>query len=462
MEFNDKDWKLSLPPLPVQRAALAKSRGNKGFGFFMDPGMAKTATTLNEFLMAYDAGVVNFMLVVCPNGLQENWRSEAQKMGFPLNVSIYPDMPGKEGLLIINYEKMINSPFDDIEKFLRQNKTYAVCDESHRVKNPKAKTTKAIVYLFEFATIKRVLTGTPVANNVVDLWSQLRIIGKHGSHRTPYTFRNRYAIMGGFMGKQVIGVQKEDELRSHLEDCSFIAKKEEWMKTLPPKVYSVIGYEMLPNQKKAYERIKKDRFVEFNDKEISATMAITALMKMQEVTSGFMFDDNGELVNFCPTKNPKIDAICDLMDDVIGKAIIFAYYKPTIDLLESRISKSYKTVVIRGGMDRASVSKAFTSFNNDDGVKVLVAQITAAKEGLTLLGSNKFPCYTTIFAENTYSIIDRTQAEDRNHRYGQTSEQVMYYDMVGSPIESDIIKALQEKKSLIEVIRGRGDVEIHK
>ena len=419
--------------------------------------MGKTGTALNEFLMAEGAGQVNLMLVVCPNGLRENWSAEAFKMGFPYPVAIYPEPTPKKGVLIINYEKIIGDPFDDIEKIIRKNKVYAVCDESHRVKNHKAKVSKAITYLFDFAVIKRVMTGTPVANNIVDLWSQLRIIGRNGPHRTPYTFRNRYGVMGGFMGKQIIGTQREDELRQILDECSFTAKKIDWMSTLPPKVYHSIHYEMSGAQKKAYERIYKDRFLEVDGKEVTAQMVITALMKMQQITSGFMIDDDGEVINLCPKRNPKIEAVCDALEDVNGKVIVFAHYKHTINMLEDRLSRISHVVTIRGGMDRSEIVNVVSAFNNDDRIGILLAQTATAKEGLTLLGTSSQPCHTTVFVENTYSIIDRTQAEDRNNRNGQTSGQVTYYDMVGSPLESTIIKALQDKKDLIEVIRRRND-----
>ena len=96
-------------------------------------------------------------------------------------------------------------------------------------------------------------------------------------------------------------------------------------------------------------------------------------------------------------------------------------------------------------------------FNNNNTVRYLIAQTSTAKEGLTLLGLETNPCHTTIFVENTYSLINRTQAEDRNHRHGQVADQVSYYDLVGSKIESRIIKALQTKKDLVKsVLEGKG------
>jgi len=451
-------WPFNMPPLPVQQKALEMADESAGFAFFMDPGMGKTGTVMAEFTNMEKKGVVDLLFVVCPNNLRANWKAEAEKMGFEYEVAIYPEPPPKVGMWVINYEKIISTAFDKIYATLKKRNFYGVCDESHRIKNFKAKTSKAIIFLFDLATIKRVMTGTPLANNVVDLWSQLRAIGKHGAHRSPYTFRNRYGVMGGWMGKQVVGTQREDELRDILSYCTFRAKKKEWMASLPPKVYQILGYEMNAKQKQAYNQIYKDRFLAVDDgQEVTAQMVITALMKMQQVTSGFMIDDKGEIIDFCNTKNPKIDAVVDAMEDIVGKAIVFAHYQQTVNLLEKGL-KDYKPLVIRGGMRVEDVRDLVKAFNSSDGRKVLIAQTATAKEGLTLLGTENQPCFTTIFVENTYSLIDRTQAEDRNHRHGQTAEQVCYFDMVGSPLESKIIKALQSKNDLVKTVMESRDV----
>jgi SNF2 family DNA or RNA helicase len=445
-------WPFNMPPLPVQAEALKRADESVGFAFFMDPGMGKTGTVMAEFTNMEKKGTVDLLFVICPNNLRANWKTEAEKMGFEYDVSIYPEPPPKVGMWVVNYEKIISTAFDTIYGVLKKRKFYGVCDESHRIKNFKAKTSKAIIFLFDLATVKRVMTGTPLANNVVDLWSQLRAINKHGAHRSPYTFRNRYGLMGGWMGKQVVGTQREEELRDIMSLCTFRAKKKEWMASLPPKVYSTLGYELNAKQKQAYNQIYRDRFLAVDDgQEVTAQMVITALMKMQQVTSGFMIDDKGEIIDFCSNKNPKIDAVVDAMEDIVGKAIVFAHYQQTVNLLEKGL-KDYKPLVIRGGMKADDVRELVKAFNGEDDRRVLIAQTATAKEGLTLLGTENQPCFTTIFVENTYSLIDRTQAEDRNHRHGQTAEQVCYFDMVGSPLESKIIKALQSKNDLVKTV----------
>ncbi|CAB4155790.1 DEXDc domain containing protein [uncultured Caudovirales phage] len=446
------DWPFNMPPLPVQAEALKQSDEMRGFAFFMEPGMGKTGTVMAEFTDLARKKEVDLLLVVCPNNLRANWRSEAEKMGFEYEVAIFPEPAPKLGMWIVNYEKMISKSFDEIYSKVQKRDFYAVCDESHRIKNFKAKVSKAVIYLFDHAKVKRVMTGTPMANNVVDLWAQLRAINKHGGHRSPYTFRNRFGVMGGWMGKQIVGMQRDAELKEMLAECSFTAKKKEWMASLPPKAYYTLGYEMNIDQRRFYKQIMKDRFLAIDDKEVTAQMVITALMKMQQITSGFMIDDDQKVIHLCePGKNPKIEAIKDIIEDIPGKAIIFGHYRETINMLERALGP-YDPLVIRGGMDKDDVSDIVSCFNKRDDQRVIIAQTSTAKEGLTLLGTVNVPCCTTIFAENSYSIIDRTQAEDRNHRHGQVSDQVSYYDMAGSPIEAKIIKALQDKKDLVKVV----------
>lgn len=455
--MTDK-WTLDVTPLPVQEEALKQSGNLRGYAYFMEPGMGKTGTILSEFSYAESRGAVDLLVVVCPNNLRANWRYEAEKMGFGYDVAIYPEPAPEKGMWVFNYEKIISNPFDELVKVMKKRNVFMVCDESHRIKNFKAKVSKAAIFLFDMAKVKRVMTGTPIANNVVDLWSQLRAIGAHGSHRSPYTFRNRYGVMGGWMGKQIVGTQREEELREILAQCAFRAKKKDWMSTLPPKVYYSLGYEMTPRQQELYEQIKRDRLVFLEDgSEVSAQLVVTALMKMQQITSGFMMDDEGNVARLCGNHNPKLDAVQEQVDEVEGKVILFAHYRHTIDELESRLHKK-NPLVIRGGMKKEDVMAVVASFNGDDDRTLLIAQTSTAKEGLTLLGTNDVPCHTTIFVENTYSIIDRTQAEDRNHRHGQNAEQVSYYDLVGSPIEHKIILALQNKKDLIKTVMENRNV----
>ena len=252
------------------------------------------------------------------------------------------------------------------------------------------------------------------------------------------------------MGKVVVGVQRETELKELIDSCAFQAKKKEWMSTLPPKAYYTLDYEMNADQKAAYKKIYNDRFMVVDGQEITAQIVLTAMMKMQQITSGFMMDDTGRIVDLVGSKNPKLDAVAEALEDIKGKVILFAHYRHTIDMLYSRFGAN--AVVIKGGMDKKTIEEVKKAFNTTDSVKYLIAQTSTAKEGLTLLGTEKVPCHTTIFVENTYSLIDRTQAEDRNHRHGQVAEQVSYYDLVGSKVESRIISALQNKRDLVKSV----------
>ena len=447
-------WPFDMDPLPVQRVALDKAHNQKGYAFFLEPGMGKTAIVMAEFTDLHDKGTVDLLVVICPNTLRSNWEAEASKFGFKHDVVIFPDPAPTNGMWIINYEKLVTTGVEDIYNEICKRKAYVVCDESHRIKNPKAKSTKAALALFDRAKIRRVMTGTPMANSVVDLWPQIRAIGFHGIHKNPYTWRNRYGVMGGWMGRVVVGVQREDELKATLDDCSFQAKKKEWMSSLPPKAYYTLGYEMTKKQRDAYRIIYKDKFLSIDDQEVTAQIVITALMKMQQITSGFTIDDAGNVIDLVGAKNPKILAVEEALEDIEGKVILFAHYRHTIEMLHSRFGED--AVKIIGGMNRQDIETAKAAFNTDDKVKYLIAQTATAKEGLTLLGSTKNPCHTTIFVENTYSLIDRTQAEDRNHRHGQVADQVSYYDLAGSSVEARIVKALQEKKDLVKtVMEGR-------
>jgi SNF2 family DNA or RNA helicase len=357
-------WHIEGKPYDVQTAALEAAQGQTHWAHFLEQGLGKTAITLNEF-MEYDD--VNFMLVLCPNSKKSDWVDDAKEWA-GLEFEAWPDISvGYEGDgLALNYETLISRGMDHMKTLMKMHRVMLVLDESSFIKNPQSKRTKAALLLAKKAVRVRILNGTPMTQSVMDLWPQLRIVGAINGVN-PYAFRNRFATMGGYMGKQVTGVRNEAELHQLLGKHSFRALKTDWT-DLPDKIYTHRRVEMVGEQKKAYHDM----------------------------------------------------------------------------LQESR--------VIRGQMSVEEIKEAKRAFNEDPECRVLILQIQAGSFGHTLLGgkgANR--CATTIYFENSYSLLNRAQIEDRNHRYGQDQSPV-HVDIACSGIDVKIIKSLQSKKSIASAI----------
>jgi len=250
------------------------------------------------------------------------------------------------------------------------------------------------------------------------------------------------------MNKVVIGVQNGDQLRDKMMAVSWTATKKKWT-DLPEKLYTVREHELTSEQKQMYNKMFRDMVIEVKEKVLSVTQAVHKYSKLQQITSGFVYDtDESEPVSIMDfNKVPKVKLLDEILDEIDGKVIIFGHYRPTIEALQAHLKCNY----IKGGMKEAEIEHQKAEFNYGKG-QCLVAQSAAAKYGLTLLGNEDMPCHTTIYFENNYSLDARIQSEDRNHRHGQKNP-VLYIDLAGTNVERRIIKALQDKNNMSKAIQ---------
>lgn len=435
--------------LPVQAEALKQAAPHKRYGLFMEMGLGKTFTVLTEFEQLYEEKKADVMVVFCPNSLIATWKNEVEKHHFDFPVVVKPGKgdriePGT--LVVYNYESIIATAGEKIPLLLRQHRCYCVFDESVQIKNFKSQRWKKIRAWEEDMFMVRLLSGRPMVQNAMDLWSQLKLIGGKVNN-SPYAYRNKYCRMGGWMNKVIVGINNEDELRGIMKEVSWTATKKKWT-NLPEKLYTTRSYEMTSVQKKAYNDMFKNMVVEIKEKMITVDQAVHKYSKLQQVTSGFMIDEDGEatpLMDF--DKVPKVQLLDEILEEATGKVIVFAHYRATVNAL----IKKYKPCFITGGMKEEEIKDQMWNFNGSD-AQIIVCQSAAAKYGLTLLGNEQMGCNTTVYFENNYSLDARIQSEDRNHRHGQKNP-VLYIDLVGTPVESRIIRALQAKDGLSKAIQ---------
>ena len=445
------NWLLKGEPYEVQAEAIRKAAGRRGFGFFMEMGLGKTATAYAEFANLLESDLVDTMVVVCPQSLKQVWVDEAEEWELGYGVETWPkpreDVPWH--VLAINYEALIGAGGRYLDNFmgnpLRDNRVYLVMDESIHVKNPRAKRTKRMIALAAKAEYVRVLSGAPIVQSPLDLWGQMRCIGELKGVN-PYAFRNRFCSMGGYMGKQIVGARNEEELTGIIEDHSFRAKKSNWT-NLPEMLFNIRNYKLTGEQSRQYLEMKDQLVLNVKDEVITAPMVITQMMKLQQISSGFVIDEQGSTIELVEEKNnPKLKLTSEIVEELDSKVIIFAFYKNSIKML----TELFDCACITGNQSPEVQTAEKLSFN-EGSKKVMVAQLTAGKYGHTLLGTKEMPCHTSIFFENNYDLDARIQAEARNHRHGQHYP-VTYVDLVGTQLDKKIVSALQKKQKMASAI----------
>ena len=459
-------WFLSKPPLTVQTEALRRSEGRVGYNWWMSVGLGKTWTELNQWANDYNNGVADFHVVVCLNSFKRTWLDEIELTGAPKGYTIWDKPIDPKALMkgigvIMNWEALIGQGGEALREIAAKRKVRLCLDEGHRIKTPTAQVSKFVVNYWKYTINRRSLTGTPMDNSVLDMFVPLKL-GEQIDGWNPFAFRNRYAKMGGFQGKQVIGIREEHlaELHAIRDRAGFVATKKEWLPGLPDQRWvTPIRVPLHSKLERHYRDMARHFYTTLGDTEISANMIVTQLLRLQQISSGFATSESGETVTLVPIdQSPKFKALLDIIESVGEfKVIVFTHFVHTTNNLYAALQRALgkETVAIMRSkthsLDPDETENEKRRFNSDDACQVLVAQSTVASESHTLLGTPTRICCISIFMENTFVMRTRTQAEGRNHRQGQTLP-VSYYDIVSSPIEEKVIHALQDKLSLVEAV----------
>lgn len=456
---------MSWTPKGAQLEAMKQSRGILGFGYFMEQGLGKTSTTYGDFLDHGVDGMVDRMVTIAPNSFKGGWADEVDKFSFPITPIVvesgnHSHLPHvfRRGFntrpnLIVNYEAIRSqSTRDLIRLFVGDRRAYIAFDESIKLKDPTSDTTKAALELAQLFDMRRILSGKPISQGPHDLWAQMRAIGQLQG-KNFYAFKTMFCKMGGFKMKQVIGAQNEEFLGQLVDPHVFRATKAEWT-DLPPKIPHVREYRMTPEQMAMYRQMEDEFVLWFGDGEhVTVDQAITKYIKLAQIQAGFIIDAEKKtrmLVD--PKKNPRLAVLEEIIDGTIGKTVIVYNHKVVRPMLMERFAK-LNPAVICGGMTTDEVEAEKRRFNTDRNCRTILIT-KAAKYGHTLLGNEERAdhCSTEIFYENTYSLDDRSQLEDRCHRYGQTGDVVDYFDIVGTPLDKNAVRALQRKESVFQAV----------
>lgn len=454
-------------PWAVQREALNRSEGKAKYGYFLQQGLGKTPLILNDFLHYADASL---MLVVAPQSFKLDWLVEAdawgiskELMGKDWTTGFWPRDPipfdaDKPGIYSINYEAVSRSSAkDQLVRLMDERPVFLTIDESAAIKNNGTGFSKSVVQLAHRAMMVREANGTPLVQNVMDYYPQLRALGEfHGW--TSHQFKSRYAKLGGFMGKVVQReeIKNKEELYAVLDRCSFRALKKDWRADMPDQIDIPLHLEMTERQLRHYREMMLDFYTMVNDMEVTAQLILTQMMRLQQISSCLASTDASKWVMFEEAKdNPKLQATYDIMDSAPGKTIVVHVFKPSGALLRNEMeAKGLRPAVIRGGLTPEQIIEEKRRFNEDPDCRVLIAQQSAAFRGHTLLGdvnSEKNSCHRMVFYESSFSYYEYSQIRDRIHR-GDASFDCRYYQLRTSPADDHIYDTLASKQDMADTM----------
>jgi len=343
---------------------------------------------------------------------------------------------------------------DFASKFLVSHNTLMVVDESTTIKNPKAHRTKNIVRLSTKAKYRRIMTGSPVTKNPLDLYSQCEFLNPWLLDFTSYyAFRNRYAEMKTLHvhGRSIQVVDKFKnlhELSEQLKGFSYRVLKEDCL-DLPEKNWTKRQITLTPDQRKIYNQMKETALATLNGKQATTMTVLTQLMRLHQITCGHFTADDGTIQRIA---NNRVNELMDILSEMEGKAIIWAHYQWDIKDIIKEIVKVYGpgSVVDYYGLTPQDERQGnIKKFQSDPKCRFLVGTPSTGGYGITLTAAN-----TVIYYSNGYDLEKRLQSEDRAHRIGQ-HKPVTYVDILAEEtVDEKIVKSLRKKINIASKVMG--------
>jgi SNF2 family DNA or RNA helicase len=493
------------PDFKHQAEDFDRFKDYPGYARFWEQGTGKSKPTVREQAYWSETGIVDAHLVFAPNGVHSNWvhNEWATHMpeGMREHVALFEFQSDKadtrwheKAVADVVYGKripMVAMSYDALmterglklaQHLLKRRKCSLTCDEAHRVKDPAAKRTKRVLAAAKWAVRRRVLTGTPVLESPFNAYTLMKIVDEN--YWLPYrlstytTFRAMFGIFGkGFASPETkrkmaargemdlsnqVGFQNMDLLTDALSSHSTRLLKEDVL-DLPPKLYTQYEHALSKVQSATYDQLKEELLAELDTGTITASMALTQLLRLQQITCGAVPLDDGTMRRFDP--NPRQKLAEQVITDIPHRFIIFNKFRE--DVADGMAL--CKRLGLRPGQydgdtstsGRNEVVERFQDLPVSDprAYDVIVANTAALSEGRTLTAAK-----TTLYYSNGWSAIQRQQSEDRTHRLGQdgaplpTAEGghgVHYIDlMCPGTIDQKIVMAYRRKQGMSEKVLG--------
>ncbi|MEO5675240.1 MAG: DEAD/DEAH box helicase [Chitinophagales bacterium] len=411
-----------------------------------DMGLGKTLQTLTflQHLKEKDKGVTH--LIVCPTSLIFNWETEIKKFTPTLNYHLHygndrvfnEEEFNAHDIIITSYG-MIRS---DIEHFSKFKFGYVVLDESQSIKNPSSQISKAVTLLQ--ARNKIILSGTPVQNNTIDLFSQMHFLN-HGMLGSMNFFKTEFATPIDKYGDK----EKTDQLRRLIYPFLLRRTKEQVAKDLPDKTETILWCEMEKEQRKIYDRFK-DHYRESIMKRIekegmnkSSIYVLQGLLKLRQIC------DSPSLLNEeekFPNVSVKLTELMREVEENTGnhKALIFSQFVTMLSLVEEQLKlRNMKYAYLDGKTKAEKRIEAVKEFQRNDDLKLFLISLKAGGLGLNLTAADY-----VYLVDPWWNPAVEQQAIDRTHRIGQAKNIFAYKMICKNTVEEKILTLQQKKKAL--------------
>lgn len=520
-----------------QKEALEKFKDKDEIALFFEMGCGKTCTALKILEWKFQHQGLTHALVIAPNDVHKQWAIEEvpKWLTVPYTIECFGGRGGlkdfydwteldKLNIVCVNVDTFSTpTKWQVVAEWAVKYKAAIILDEATCIKNVDSKRTQRILYAFndimrrgknviaskKICPVRIVLTGTPVTNGPMDLWSIMEFVKPNFFGENWWSFKQHYGMfthmsIAGPMGSREIQVPMNEKTWYGIKNCSDYAtafnifgctqdtyftvqsqnkyqgpyKHAEIIKDMlqeasifkkltdcidmPEKIYIIRQLEMNSEQQKAYRQMQDLQMTEYQGHIATALNKLTMAMRLQQISSGFIvdksyvteftdesFDTEQDLlpdeVIWLGKSNPKLDALMRDVDESDKPVIILTRYTAEAAKIYDLLKDTYDTMLYTGWKKTGTIE----DFKSGS-FEVLVANIACIARGFNLQVS-----HTILFYSNSFSMELRQQSEFRTFRAGQHNNcKYVDYCFHGT-VDDDIMAALKFKLSMLEYFRKK-------
>jgi SNF2 family DNA or RNA helicase len=460
----------------------------KRLAAFVFMGAGKTRMVLDVIQTLFADRKITSALVIAPLSVVDVWRREADKwLMVPYDLyAVVGDKDVKQSamdkaaahrndsrlrLVVTNYESVIerdvisDDPFGEeppvrtkrdasaqrYDFFQRLRWGMVVADECVRISNRTAKVTKSMIRLADKAEYVTALTGTPIATNFTDLFSQLRFVDKRCFGGAYQRFIERFGVLGGWQGREVKGLKDAEAFWNAVRRFAVVIPADHTI-SIPEKQCDQRNIQMHADQLAAYRNVEKDYMVLLEkigkggeSVEVLVKNALVKVGKLAQISAGFLLTGDGKAIRL--QYNAKLRELEQIVREAGNeKIVVFTRFREELAIVREMLASKCPVDVIAGGVPDVARSEAITTFHQGSSPRVLVVQVQAGGFGIDLSCSR-----IGIFFSNPWDYATRSQCESRLAR-PPNQRACVFYDLVASDIDRKILAALAERKTLAEVL----------
>lgn len=460
-KFKTKPYKHQVDGLKKLLADPCKLIGG---GLPMEMGTGKTKVAIDYAAIKEQQAEIEQVLVVAPLSVLGVWDLEIIKH-CPSDTLTWKS---------INYDKLpYKHYFEQLVSYIARAPTLLVLDESHLIKNPNAKRTKAALILARLCARTLWLSGTPISKHPLDVFAPMKAVDEAILGGSWGVFKRTYGVWGGYGGYQLIKYMNLKHLRARMDPYIFPMKKEDCL-DLPAKTHQVVPVD-LRKSRTLYDKVARESIAYIESLEVETPIVLTRLLRLSQLTGGwahgteFASSNGGVSSESASTTKPgdtgsrragseKLDTLRGLMEEDweegVLKQVIFCRFIPELkDICELSKDIGYHVIPFHGKTPRTKRDRLIALFDETSKPTIFVAQVATGSLGISLTAAS-----LCTFFSHTYNYAQFAQACDRLHRIGQKHPVLYRHLLARDTVDEAVWLSLKTKRNVAEVVMHRPDL----